>query len=885
MKEDTEQLYSRQIAAYGSNSMKKISQLKILIYGLRGLGIEISKNIILAGPEKVTVFDDNKISIEDLSSNFCLEEIDIGKRRDEISIKKLSQLNNHVKCDYLKEEKLEECIKDYDILIITEMMEIKDLIKYDIICYNNKKGFIYCLVFGLSFYCFVDFGEHIINNKSNNNIRKYFIKNITKGKSTIITIDNEFDDFGLNENEYIMLKEIKGMSQILDGKKRKIKNCSQDKFEIDEDSTNYDDYIRGGFVEEILENEIINYKRFEEMLNLPNQCEYVNEDNKEINLHLAFICLHEYYKNYKTLPENNKDDLANIMNITKDIYLKNQKRLYKDINLDEGFLNAIYKFSKCEISPVCGYGGGVVSQEIIKYIGLYRPINQWFRAEFIDILDKDVNHDTIIKGSRYNDQLLIFGDETQKKLENLNIFMIGAGAVGCELMKYFAMMGISTNPNSTLTVTDHDKIEKSNLSRQFLFRESDIGKLKSECAINSVKLMNNKINCVAMQEFVHDKTEKIFDKKFFEKQNAVIMAVDNFEARTYISEKCEKYNIPYFNCGTDGPYANVEAFIPGKIMKASYPQNFKKIVPPCTLKMFPSSINHCVLWTLDHFEKYFNKNIMNVKNLNNDINKFYEDMNKIQDLRAQFYQIKKIFKFLKIANSKSIDKCIKYSIKKYHRFFIHKINFILKYFPPDKINKDTGLNFWTGNKILPHPLTFDINDEMCFEFVKSFSCLLANCLGIEISDDINKNIKEFSRNIVIKPKEWRPFENKNFYEEKIKEIKKEIENYLNENKNAINYEPIQYDKDTTNANIINYVSYTSNLRAKNYNIENLDKIKIKIIAGKIMPALITSTSSIAGLLALQMYVISQNSNCKTFRIGVMDLSDNTLALGIPKLLE
>ena len=201
-----------------------------------------------------------------------------------------------MKCDYLKEGKLEECIKDYDILIITEMMEIKDLMKYDIICYNNKKGFIYCLVFGLSFYCFVDFGEHIINNKSNNNIRKYFIKNITKGKSTIITIDNEFDDFSLNEDEYIMLKEIKGMSQILDGKKRKIKNCSQDKFEIDEDSTNYDDYIRGGFVEEILENEIINYKRFEEMLNLPNQCEYVNEDNKEINLHLAFICLHEYYK-------------------------------------------------------------------------------------------------------------------------------------------------------------------------------------------------------------------------------------------------------------------------------------------------------------------------------------------------------------------------------------------------------------------------------------------------------------------------------------------------------------------------------------------------------------------------------------------------------------
>ena len=883
--DDTEELYSRQIAAYGSKSMNKLSKLKVLIYGIRGLGIEISKNIILAGPEKVTIFDDNKITIQDLSSNFYSEEKDVGSRRDEINLRKLSELNNHVKCDYIKEGNLEDLIKEYDILIITEIMELDNIIKLDKICHTNKKGFIYCLVFGLSFYCFVDFGEHEINNLSNNDIRKFFIKDITKGESTIITIDNEFDDFDLNEDEYVMIKEIKGMKQLLDGKKRKIKNCEEYKFEIDEDSTNYEDYIQGGVVEEIVENVIINFKQFEDMLNLPEQCEYVNQRNIEINMHLAFLALHEYYKKNKQLPENNKDNLTQIIDITKEIYIKNQKEWCKNIELNEDFLNDIYKFSKCEISPVCGYGGGVVSQEIIKYIGIYKPINQWFRVEFVGILDKGVNHDNLLKGSRYNDQLLIFGDESQKKLENFNIFIVGAGAVGCELLKYFAMMGIATSPNSILTVTDHDRIEKSNLNRQFLFRENDIGKLKSECAINAVKLMNNQINCVAMQEFVDNKTEKIFTKEFFEKQNAVIIAVDNFEARTYISEQCEKYNIPYFNCGTDGPYANVEAFVPGKICKSVYPKNYKKIVPPCTLKMFPSSINHCVLWALDHFEKFFNKNIINVKNMNYDLNKFYEDMDKILDLRTQFYQIKKLFKFLKIANSKSFDKCIKYSVKKYHRFYINKINKILKYYPPDKINKDTGLKFWTGNKILPHPLKYDINNEMCFEFVKSFSCLLANCLGIDNNNiNINEYIKDFGKKIEIKPPKPKPFENKAYYEGKIKELKEKLSNYLSENKNIINYKPIQYEKDTTDINQINFISYSSNLRASNYNIENIDKIKIKIIAGKIMPALITSTSSVAGLLALQLYVLSQNSNCNTFRTGIMDLSDNTLALGIPQLI-
>jgi len=881
---DIEELYSRQIAAYGTNSMNKISKLKILIYGLRGLGIEISKNIILAGPEKVTIFDNNKITIEDLGSNFFLNEKDIGCRRDEISIKKLSELNNYVKCDYLKDDNLEIHLKEYDLLIISEIMNIDRIIELNKVCHLNKKGFIYCLVFGLSFFCFVDFGEHIINNINNNDQKRYYIKNIKKGKSTMIFIDNEFENFELNEGEYVILKDIKGMKQLLNGGKKKIINCKKDKFEIEEDSSNYEDFIQGGIVEEVIENIIIKYKEFKEMINLPEKCEYINPTNKELNLHLAFLSLHRFYKEYKKLPDNNKEDLNKILNITKDLYKKHEELWCKNIVLDEQYIVDIYKYSKCEISPVCGYGGGVVSQEIIKYIGLYNPINQWFRAEFTPILDKSINHDASIKGTRYHDQILIFGDETQKKLEKLNIFMVGAGALGCELLKYFAMMGISTEYNSLLTVTDHDRIEKSNLSRQFLFRENDIKKLKSECAINAIKLMNNKINCIAQQEFVNEKSEILFNKEFFEKQNAVVIAVDNFEARTYISEQCEKYNIPYFNCGTEGPYANVEAFIPGKTIKASYPINYKKIVPSCTLKMFPSSINHCILWTLDHFEKFFNKNIIKVRNMNNDINKFYEDMNKIIDLREQFYLIKKIFKLLKISIEKSFDKCIKYSINKYNSFYIHKINNILKLHPPDKINKETGMKFWTGNKILPHPLLYDIHDKMCFEFVKSFSSLLAYCLDIDIKNiNIEEYIKNFSSNVKVKNPKFKPFESKAYYEGKIKEIKEKINKYLFQNKKSIKFNPIQYEKDTTDVNQINFICYTSNLRAKNYNIQNLGKTKIKIIAGKIMPALITSTSSISGLLALQIYVICQNNNTSTFRVGVIDLSDNTLALGIPQL--
>ena len=94
---------------------------------------------------------------------------------------------------------------------------------------------------------------------------------------------------------------------------------------------------------------------------------------------------------------------------------------------------------------------------------------------------------------------------------------------------------------------------------------------------------------------------------------------------------------------------------------------------------------------------------------------------------------------------------------------------------------------------------------MFYGFVKSFSFLLAKCLGIDINNiNLNEYIKEYSKNIKINLKK-KGIESKTYYKEKIKEIKEEIEKYLIENKNnnnIINFNPIQYEKDTSDINII-----------------------------------------------------------------------------------
>lgn len=57
---------------------------------------------------------------------------------------------------------------------------------------------------------------------------------------------------------------------------------------------------------------------------------------------------------------------------------------------------------------------------------------------------------------------------------------MGAGAIGCELLKNFALIGLGAGEDGNITVTDMDLIERSNLNRQFLFRSEDIGVRKSE---------------------------------------------------------------------------------------------------------------------------------------------------------------------------------------------------------------------------------------------------------------------------------------------------------------------------------------------------------------------------------------------------------------------
>ena len=155
-----EKQYSRQIATFGLETMGKLVKMRVLIVGLRGLGVEVAKNLILAGPKSVTLYDPNLVNWGDLSSNFYCKEEHVGKQtRANASYDKLQELNPYVKVDVSDSLSLEDHAA-YSVVCYTDIFtNIDDITNINDFCRSKGVGFVLSQTFGPSGYAFVDYGN------------------------------------------------------------------------------------------------------------------------------------------------------------------------------------------------------------------------------------------------------------------------------------------------------------------------------------------------------------------------------------------------------------------------------------------------------------------------------------------------------------------------------------------------------------------------------------------------------------------------------------------------------------------------------------------------------------------------------------------------------
>ena len=932
MNKEINNFYSRQIGTYGLGTMNKIMKMNIFIYGMRGVGIETAKNIVLAGPKSLTIFDPFKVKMNDLTSNYFLKEehVQKGQKRDESCISDLINLNSYVKLNIMEGDDIVSDIQKknndpeikYDVVVITEFLSKSKIIEIDEICRKNNIGFILSLEFGIYSYIFVDFGnEFKIYDNTGEEIKEYLIESITKEKNGKVFINNQLSGkLNLTSNDFVSFKEIEGMTELNNCQPIKIK-INGDSIEIG-DTSNFSDYISGGIIFNVKIPKLLNFESFKERVEIPlkegeeynDPLDFLNLNIQEI-LHIGLLSLFDFYDKNNILPEINlQNDAEELLLLSKNIlklkqnenvyWVKNIRENLEDYDIDfdlifEKTMKYLSNWAKVEICPISSFIGGVTAQEIIKFSGKYEPIHQWLYCDFSQIVENlnltDI--DRKLNNSRYDDQIAIFGNDIQKKLANSNIFMVGAGALGCEYLKTFSMMGIAVESDKKVYVTDNDNIEISNLNRQFLFNKSTIGKSKSEVACTTIKNMNKDFNCVAFKTRVSEENEYFFNEDFWNKQDYIINAVDNIKARIYIAEQSLIYKKILIDSGTLGTKANSQIMIPHKTIPYSPPEEKEDKIPMCTLADHPFNIIHCIEWAKDNFDGYFVNILKEVKMFLEDRENFYKYIKKEYVLSEQIEKLSKVFEYSKIAIEKNFEKCVEIGLKQYNVNFNNKILDLISQHDKDSLNEE-GTKYWTGDKRFPHPLPFNAENENALLFVKKYAQILARNLNIPIIDDDKQIIKIISK---IKIEEYIPnsFNNKKNYsyynknklskeekKAKIKLMTEKVNNYINEiNKYFDSIEKKKYDdliniegfeKDDDEKGHVEFLYAFSNLRAENYNIEKCEISKVKLIAGKIVPAIASTTAAIVGIVALQLYVLKQTEDINFLRNCYFNFARNVI---------
>lgn len=189
------------------------------------------------------------------------------------------------------------------------------------------------------------------------------------------------------------------------------------------------------------------------------------------------------------------------------------------------------------------------------------------------------------------------------KIERCKVLLVGAGGIGCEVLKNLTLTGFKN-----IDAIDLDTIDVSNLNRQFLFNKSNVGQSKSEVAISIAKQEYAKsqegLNLRAIHKSI---TLAEFDVDFFKQYSIVINALDNRAARSHVNRMCLAAAIPLLESGTAG-YTGQTKLIKNSLTSCYECEGIQKegkTYATCTIRNTPSQPIHCIVWAKHLFHQLF----------------------------------------------------------------------------------------------------------------------------------------------------------------------------------------------------------------------------------------------------------------------------------------
>ena len=179
---------------------------------------------------------------------------------------------------------------------------------------------------------------------------------------------------------------------------------------------------------------------------------------------------------------------------------------------------------------------------------------------------------------RYSRQIMLpeIGNEGQKKLSEASVLLVGVGGLGSPISLYLTGAGIGR-----IGLIDADVVSESNLQRQVLYTEQEIGLPKVECAKRRLHALSRNIQIDTYQEFFSEKNAMSLVKKY----DLVIDGCDNFATRYLINDCCVATGKPYIY-GTIGEFfgqASVFNYQGGMTYRDLYPDEQELTSKPRTI--------------------------------------------------------------------------------------------------------------------------------------------------------------------------------------------------------------------------------------------------------------------------------------------------------------
>jgi ubiquitin-activating enzyme E1 len=920
---------SRMEGTYGAELIGKLKKMDVYIRGLRGLGLETAKNLILTGPHLVMVQDDEKATHADLGSNFYLTEADVGKPRGPAVLAKLAELNPNVTVKLHTGAVTEEFIRQFQVVVVADNERPENLTKWNAWTRANKGVFLYGSIMGMQASIFADYGDKFTcQDEDGEPLKTLVVDSISNGKNGIVTIDGE--RHLLADGDHVQFEEVKGMSDDAKAGERKhfglndvvtdinqtfeVKTTKNPKAFLIGNTTSLGEYKSGGMISQLKVPRDFHHKSFhQQQLNPTFEVGYTDfmKFGREAHIHIARLAVGQFHQEKGHLPRlHNTEDADAVVGKAKAIAAANKRyveekkgeALVVDPDVDEKIVRFIALYAAVDHTSMAALFGGVLAQEITKQTGKYRPLNQWFHFDAFECLDEKTPSDSKLLNSRYDNQIGLFGKAFQDHMSRQRVFLVGSGALGCEYMKSFATLGLGVN--GRVFITDDDNIELSNLSRQFLFRRQHVGKPKSLCAAEAVVAMNPelKTNLKDFQIRVEPKTETTFDDAFWGDLDLVVNALDNMQARKYIDSKCVLYEKPLFESGTLGTKANTAMCVPHKT--PSYSEGVVagegQGIAKCTLRNFPSLPLHCIEWAREKFDDWFVVGADLANNLLEDRAAFFKKLKANPLEERDSLELAK--KWLMMSKSPSLQVCVEIMYEEFHRQFRDQINDLTTNFPADARNSRTTDDgkvidlgpFWHGHKRFPKSLTFNPEEPQQVDFVFHGANVIASIFGIP--EGSREEIIAITKRLT--PHEWK-FSGKKVELEEDKKERKEGEaapapEVGDDDKVAIqaltkelseldlkSFKPLKatdFEKDNDANHHIDLLHSATNLRSINYQIKESKRQEVRMVAGRIIPAIATTTAMITGFIQLEIIKYLKKVPLESHRMATVNLGTNTFCV-------